>query len=169
MTSSATISWCKKYRYTLHRDIPENAHLPLKPLLVIGLNPSTAAEIIEDNTSRKITGFGRLWGCTSFSMGNLFGYRTAYPTELWAAQAAGTDIIGPDNDRHLKDLIESHKGGIILAAWGAAKKATKRAWEVSKMLPLFGTQCLDINKDGSPEHPLYVGYNEPLKPWIPPV
>lgn len=167
MTSSATISACKRYRYTLHRSIPENAHLPLKPLLVIALNPSTAGETINDNTIRKLLEFGRLWGCTSLTVVNLFAFRTAYPTDLWAAQAAGVDIVGPENDHHLRAMISSHRDGIILAAWGADKKAAKRSWEVCKLLPFFTTKCVARNKDGSPRHPLYVGYDEQLKPWIP--
>lgn len=176
MTSSATISPCKKYRYTLHRDIPENAHLPLKPLLVIAHNPSTAGETLDDNTIRKLLEFARLWGCTSLTVINLFAYRTAYPKELWAAEDAGVDIVGPDNDRHIRELITSHQGGIILAAWGAGKRARVRAQAVAKLFPVDkgayfpvpGVQCLDINQDGSPKHPLYVAYDEPLKCWAPP-
>lgn len=165
MSSSATISTCKRYRYTLHRDISQVIRW-LKPLLVIALNPSTASETTDDNTIRKLLEFGRRWGCTSLTVVNLFAYRTAYPKELWAAQAVGVDIVGPENDRHIKDLIESHRStGIILAGWGADKKARARAAVVCEMLPA-GTECLELNKDESPKHPLYVGYAEPRKPYI---
>jgi hypothetical protein len=167
-TSSALISSDGLYRYTLHRSLvpPTEFWKPvLKPLLFIGINPSTADAARNDNTVRKLLEFAPRWFCTSVTVVNLFAYRTAYPKELWAAQAAGVDIVGPDNDHHIKTLLASHRDGIILAGWGADKKARARAAVVCEMLPV-GTQCLELNQDESPKHPLYVRYDEPLKPYI---
>lgn len=50
---------------------------------------------------------------------------------------------------------------------GAHPFARTRAVEVAQIFANDGiwTWCLGVTKDGSPRHPLYVPYSQPLVPW----
>lgn len=145
-TNGAEFSECRKYRYALWRIW--NKEKPL--VMFIGLNPSTANEITDDATIRRVTRFALKWGYGGFYMMNLFAYVTAYPEELAAAE----NPLG-DNDKWLKEIGE--KCEQVIFAWGAFDIAQERCKEVIKMFP--GAKALIINKDGSPRHPLYVKAN----------
>ena len=55
--------------------------------MFIGLNPSTANEITNDPTIRRVQRFAFDWGYGGVYMMNLFAYITAYPKELEHAES----------------------------------------------------------------------------------
>ena len=68
MKKDAILSDCKKYRYSLSRTWDES-----KPLIgFIGLNPSTADDVIDDPTITRCINFAKSWGGGGLYMGNLF-------------------------------------------------------------------------------------------------
>ncbi len=160
--SSAVISECGTYRYVLKRRVPQAIRW-VKPVLWVMLNPSQADATLNDPTIRRCIDFTSLWGGTELTVVNLFGLRATNPKEL----AKHADPFGPDNARHVSEQIEAHQLGVIVAAWGANKMASKfESLSVLKMaLRNANAQCLDVNKDGSPKHPLYVRANKQLIPW----
>lgn len=160
--SSAILSADGVYRYTLHRDIPSVLRW-VKPCLFILLNPSKADASIDDPTSRRGAGFAADWGCTSMTFVNWFGLRSTDPGVL----SSHPDPTGPDNVRHVLAQIELHRQiGIIVAAWGAHPIVRSRgSWHIAAALAAANTQCLGVNKDGSPKHPLYIAKTQPLMPW----
>lgn len=165
--SGAVISPCGKYRYTLHRDWPiVNPRASFKPCLFIMLNPSVADASNDDPTIRRCIGFAKGWGCTSLAVVNLFALRATDPTELSKAQAAGEDFIGPENGRHINEMMQGHAGGIRVAAWGA-HPIVDQSMYCAALLPLLAgnVQCLGTTKNGSPRHPLGVKADQPLKAW----
>jgi hypothetical protein len=81
---------------------------------------------------------------------NLFAYRATDPKELLTA----LDPIGPENDQYIQDEMFKHRNAPVIAAWGANKYAKLRAKEIIEKYGPFS--CLQISKDGSPYHPLYV-------------
>lgn len=116
--------------------------------MFIGLNPSTADEIIDDPTVRRCIGYARDWGHVALCMTNLFAFRATSPIDMKAAK----DPIGPDNDRI---LIEMAKGaGIIVAAWGIHGAYRGRDKAVMELIP--SVFCLGKSKNGYPRHPLYL-------------
>lgn len=142
-----------KYRYALWR-----VWQPHKPLLLfIGLNPSKAGQVNDDPTiTRLISGayhthFGGLLA------GNLFGLISTEPGVL----LKDPDPVGEHTDNYLTKMIEL--SGAQLCAWGSFPPVKIRAPKVYPMLP--SPFCLGVNKDGEPEHPLYVGYNRPIKDY----
>jgi len=138
----AVFSDDRKHRYVLMRIW--NTELPM--IMFIGLNPSTASENQDDPTIRRVIKFAKDWGFGGVYMCNLYSYVTSKPKEL---------IIESDsvnNNFFLK--FYGNKSQEILCAWGAFKEAKERANEVLKMM--HNTTALQINKDGSPKHPLYV-------------
>src|SRR5687768_16866498 len=112
----ARFSACRTYRFELWRIWDEDG----PKLNVIGLNPSTADENLDDPTIRRCIGFARDWGFGGLVMTNLFAYRSTDPKGL----AAVDDPVGPNNDYHLEIAACS---GTPLAAWGAHPLARERA------------------------------------------
>lgn len=111
MTTRETIlSPCRTYRYTLWRNISSLDGEGYA--MFIGLNPSTADEVLDDPTIRRCMAFAQAWGYGALCMTNLFAFRATKPADMLAA----ADPIGPENDKHLIDLARD--AGVVVAAWG---------------------------------------------------
>lgn len=188
MTKAATISPCGRYRYTLSRswdaqgsllaltltDFPSTvaALQIVRKIIWICLNPSDADATNDDPTVRKLIGFSSRFDATALVILNLFAYRTPYPVALLEAAAAGTDIIGPENDNHLKyilgapDVLDGTSQ--VFFAWGSLPGQLKKLAEsrISLVSSLVANPvCLRKTKDSQPWHPLYVPYDVKPIPW----
>lgn len=155
---------CGVYRYELVREIGEGP-----PALFCGLNPSIAGKKVtrdnNDPTIRKDIGFARRWGCGSIVKVNAYGYVETESTTMVRAMKAGVDVVGPENDECVRRAVERvvAAGGTIVVCWGAKISPARQA-EISYV---FGdhAMCLGTNKDGTPEHPLYIPYERQLVHW----
>ena len=149
--SGAEFSTCRNYRYALWRIWDMN-----KPkVMFIGFNPSTANEISDDPTIRRVKSIAHNLDFGGVYMANLFAWVTPYPDELLKC----TDPI-KGNDLWLKKIASLCAE--IIFAWGSFKEAQEQAMKVIMMFP--EAKALVINKDGSPRHPLYVPGNiSPVK------
>lgn len=161
VTRTAIIDETGRYRYALSRIW--DTTLPLD--LWIMCNPSTADGRQDDPTIRRCTGFSRRFGSGGFNVGNAYGYRATKPADMWAAQADGVDIIGPDNDAWLDRLARAATGRVILA-WGAHPER-QRAAQVAQVIRDAGRQplCLGVTQSGQPRHPLMLRGDAELTPW----
>lgn len=153
MARRATFSVCGLYRYSLTRQWGDG-----RCLLVIGLNPSTADDQIDDPTIRRCIGFAKSWGFSKLVMANLFAYRSTDPTGLEAIR----DPIGPRNDSYLKRL--SGQSDLALVAWGVRGSFMDRNEAVLAWLP--EPHCLGRTKAGCPRHPLYVHGTAQPRPYL---
>lgn len=160
---SAMISRCGTYRYSLQRTWDEER----PPLVVIGVNPSTADASLDDPTIRRCVTYARDWSYGRLVMLNLFAFRSTDPLALKQAAARNVDVVGPDNDR---TLLEQTKDRDVLVAWGAHGRFANRDLAVIRMLRPAETRktdrpllCLGYNNDLSPKHPLYL--KRSLRPW----
>jgi hypothetical protein len=143
MNRSAIFSGCRRYRYVLWRIWDDS-----RPwILVVGLNPSTADERHDDATSRVCIHYAQRWGYGGLALANLFAWCATKPAELYRA----TDPVGPDNDRHLRRLIDG--AGEVLCAWSDHGGFRDRDREVLRMIA--HPKCLTHLKSGRPGHPLY--------------
>lgn len=148
------------YRYELGRELGVKEPLlaaiegrVVKPILWIMLNPSTATADQDDATIRTIAGFSEFWGHNRLLVGNLYAYRTSDPRALFAAAKSGVDIVGPQNDAQLLEMVHKAQRNVMVA-WGQNADPA-RAAEVVKLLAGVTLRCLRVNQDGSPVHPLY--------------
>lgn len=157
------------YRYWLSR-----VWDPAEPAAVfIMLNPSTADAEVDDPTIRKCIGFAERWGCGGIVVVNLFAYRTTYPKVLWREASRGIDIIGPDNDTHLRRVFQEVDVSHIVAAWGGGVDTCPRdmaaavEMRISNVIELLRghdcVQCLGETSKGQPRHPLMLAYATPLE------
>lgn len=94
-------------------------------------------------------------GYGGLHVGNIFAWRSTDPTVLPAL----ADPVGPDNDTAI--LQAAKNAGIVICGWGKHGKLLDRGNQVLEMLLQHGVtpHALAINEDGSPQHPLYVGYD----------
>lgn len=119
-------------------------------LAVIGLNPSTADESVEDPTVRRCIDWAETWGFQRLIMLNIFAYRSTDPRALRQVK----DPVGPLNDTSL--LVLSQSAALVIAAWGNHGRILDRHSAVMRLLrdvPLF---CLGETKEYFPKHPLYL-------------
>ncbi len=119
-------------------------------VLFIGLNPSTADAFSDDPTIRRCVGFTKSLNYNKFYMANLFAFRATDP----AAMKQAADPVGPRNDEFLLSMAEESE--IIIACWGNHGKYMDRDKAVLELLKGYDIHALNINKDGSPAHPLYL-------------
>lgn len=146
--------FCDKriYRYALARTWDED--LPV--LAIIGLNPSTADEELDDPTIRRCISFAKRDGYGAICMLNLFAFRATDPKTMKAAE----DPVGPMNDEFLS---LNTAGRDVLLAWGA-NAFGGRAYNV--MCELRGicrrAFVLGLTKAGYPRHPLYLKSTTPM-------
>ncbi|WP_454056895.1 DUF1643 domain-containing protein [Cupriavidus sp. Marseille-Q8015] len=150
---SAVVSDCGAYRYHLARIWSDD-----KPMLFVMLNPSTADDREDDATIRKCVGFASRNGCGSIQVVNLFAYRTTYPPEL---KRAGYPV-GPDNLATIERTAKAvaARGGLIVCAWGSNARGLGMVVTVTQLLRGLGVKlhALDFLADGTPGHPLMLGY-----------
>lgn len=157
--SSAQLSDCGRYRYTLTRDWGEG-----RRAVFVMLNPSTADASEDDPTIRRCMGFARDWGYSGLLVLNLYAYRSTDPRELWKVD----DPVGPDNDSHIRQCLtqaEVH-GCVTVAAWGAHAKAD-RVMAVYSLHPEHAFTALGVTKNGAPRHPLYMPGSATPERWEP--
>lgn len=157
MQTAAYFSPNRTYRYWLQRSWEPG--LPV--LAVIGLNPSTADEVADDPTIRKVIGFAERLECGGILMLNLGAYRATKPA-VWRT---ALDPIGPEN--RVDDLQRYLYGRNVLytvAAWGSngryALAQCKAVREGIQDLWCWGT-----TSDGWPRHPLMLPYSTKLLKW----
>jgi hypothetical protein len=163
---SAVISPCGLFRYRLERHALEGDGAGAVAWIMV--NPSTADAATDDATIRKVCGFSGRQGFGWLVVGNLFAFRA---TDIGALKTA-RDPIGPDNDAHLRAIIQ--EASIVIVAWGPLAKLPphlRNRWRVLvKMAREAGVQlsCLGVAQDGHPRHPLMLAYSTALQPWSAP-
>lgn len=158
MISGAKFSKCKLYRYALWRiwNKTKQEESDTKMLLFLMLNPSTADEIKNDPTVERCEIRAKEYGFDGLFVANIFAFRSTDPAGLKTTK----DPVGPYNDYWIKNLAYlSHQ---IICGWGNHGKYKDRGKQVCKMLRDNGylPYALQINRDGSPKHPLYIGYDK---------
>lgn len=153
--NGATFSPCRQYRYKLWRG---NAG---RTINFISLNPSKASEDTDDPTSRRLAARTRKLGFDRAVLTNVFAYCATDPKHMMTAG----DPVGPENDRFILDAARHAE--MVVCGWGIGGAHMGRGEAVKAMLteadiPL---RILGLNQDGSPKHPLYIGYGVVPVPW----
>jgi hypothetical protein len=71
--------------------------------------------------------------------------------------------IAPENDKWLVHIARN--ADLVLAAWGKDGRFMARDEEVEKLLD--DMECLGVNGDGTPKHPLYIPYTTEYRTYVP--
>lgn len=150
--SSARISPCGKYRYSLTRRWGRTT----EPLLWVMCNPSTADASIDDPTIRKCIGFSTVMGFDALTVVNLYALRATNPRAL-RAHRDGVDVVGPQNDDAIR--FEATLCRTAMCAWGdAAAHGPDRVAAAMRLLAGTPTWCFGRTAAGRPRHPLMLAY-----------
>ena len=159
LQSSAVLSDCGRYRYRLQRTWGSGPQMTF-----IMLNPSTADAELDDPTIRRCIAFAKREGCGGIVVVNCFAFRATDPKELVGIDGyPKSGIVGPDNEKHLHEVIASSSGPIV-CAWGAFGKTDPGHW-LRQRYAGHSLKCLGLTKEGRPKHPLYLPKDAPLTPF----
>ena len=140
-----------------------------KPLICIGVNPSTARPDALDNTLKSVERIALGNGYDSFLMFNVYAQRATDPN---AMEKALNPLLHRENMAAFRYVLSLSPEPAVWAAWGAViEKRSYLSQCVRDMLDIgkeYGARwyCAGaITKKGHPHHPLYLRKDEPLKPF----
>jgi|TARA_Y100000310_G_scaffold92194_1_gene89797 hypothetical protein len=176
--TGATFSDDMKYRYRLWRHWDDG----LLALMFLLLNPSTADEFENDPTVTRCMERAKRMGFGGVEICNLYAYRATDPKELYGPPDAAAlalddaaindfDPIGEDNPTEIYAAVGV--SGAVICGWGVHGEKIAPPWPAMVLqglaLQLEGWEKpllhLGLNDDGSPKHPLYIGYDVPVEPF----
>ena len=140
-----------------------------KPLICIGINPSTAQPDDLDNTLKSVQRIALGNGYDSFLMFNVYAQRATDPD---AMEKVCNPLLHRENMEAFRYVLSLSDSPAIWAAWGAVIE--KRGYLkdcLRDMLDIgrkYGAQwyCAGaMTKKGHPHHPLYLRKDEKLRPF----
>ncbi len=141
-----------------------------KPLIAVGVNPSTAGPGELDNTLKSVERVSRGNGFDSFIMFNVYAQRATDPDLM---DREMNTVLHRENMLAFEFILEKCAGGggrpAVWAAWGTIIE--KRGYLKRCVLDMvelgerYGAEwfiCGRRSKAGHPHHPLYLKKGEPL-------
>lgn len=155
--SGAVLDNQRKHRFLLWRFWDDSPRM-----LFIGLNPSTANELEDDPTIRRLCGFAQRWGYGGLYACNLFSYITPNPKDLLPEvrnHAANTPAI----------KMSLGLTALTVCGWGDGLKEVpekgKRVEDVKELLE--SPVCFGLTASGNPKHPLYLPNDAQVVDFMP--
>lgn len=140
-----------------------------RPLICIGVNPSTAEPDHLDNTLKSVERIACGNGFDSFLMFNVYAQRATDPDTM---ERTCNALLHKENLEAFRYVLSLSDKPAVWAAWGAViEKRDYLPGCVADFLALgkeYGARwyCAgSISKKGHPHHPLYLRKDEKLKPF----
>ena len=147
-----------------------------RPLICIGVNPSTARPDALDNTLKSVERVAHFNGFDSFIMFNVYAQRATVPDDM---EKIMNPALHEENLKAFRWVLE-HSGSApaVWAAWGTL--ITKRAWlkdcvrDMIRLGQRYGacwytagrrSTAGQRSKAGHPHHPLYLPKDSVLEPF----
>ena len=133
-----------------------------KPLICIGINPSTAAPGNLDNTLKSVERIAKGNGFDSFIMFNVYAQRATRPQDM---DKELNEALHRENMKAFDYVLSLYEGGspAVWAAWGNIvemrpylKKCLADMVRVGKKHGAVWYSSGKISKKGHPHHPLYL-------------
>ena len=138
-----------------------------KPLITIGINPSTAAPDALDNTLKSVSRIAFSNGFDAFIMFNVYAQRATRPDDM---DRLFNERLHRENMKAFRLVLEqAGERPTIWAAWGAIIE--KRAYLKDCLAEMIGIgneyhaqwcRTGALSKSGHPHHPLYLSKNSVL-------
>ena len=142
-----------------------------KPLICVGINPSTAAPNALDNTLKSVERIALGNGYDSFIMFNVYAQRATRPDDM---EMECNPFLHQENMAAFRWALEQTRSGApaVWAAWGAIiEKRPYLPACVSDMIRIgneLGANWYSagpFSKKGHPHHPLYLRKDSGLDPF----
>ena len=138
-----------------------------KPLICIGINPSTAQPGALDNTLKSVERIALGNGFDSFIMFNVYAQRATKPDDM---ERSCNLRLHRENMEAFRYALSISEKPAVWAAWGAIIEKRPYLMDCLKDMVAIGQeygaswQCAGaISKKGHPHHPLYLRKDEKLK------
>ncbi len=141
-----------------------------RPLICIGINPSTAAPDRLDNTLKSAQRIAAANGYDSFIMFNVYAQRATLPDDM---EKILNPVLHRENMKAFQWVLRQFPAPCsVWAAWGAI--ITKRDYlpgcvrEMVSVGNRYGARWFTAgprSKAGHPHHPLYLRSDSPLEPF----
>ena len=140
-----------------------------KPLICIGINPSTAQPDDLDNTLKSVQRIALGNGYDSFLMFNVYAQRATDPD---AMEKVCNPLLHRENMEAFRYVLSLSDFPAIWAAWGAViekrgylKDCLRDMLDIGKQYSAQWYCAGAITKKGHPHHPLYLRKDEKLRPF----
>ena len=140
-----------------------------KPLICIGINPSTAEPGNLDNTLKSVERIALGNGFDSFLMFNVYAQRATDPNTM---EKVCNPLLHRENMEAFRYILSISDTPAIWAAWGSIIEKRRYLPECLKDMLSIGREygadwfCAGaVTKAGHPHHPLYLRKDEKLKPF----
>lgn len=167
MQMDAKFSDCGKYRHVLTRIWEPESSARLAGL--IGKNPSVASSEINDHTIRKEIAFAKAWGCRGLVKVNMYDYIATDSDELLKV----SDSLRVSGNGMVSQIVQTlidYQCKPVVCCWGTHSKGSlasairERGDMILRALCAAGIEpmCFRLNSDGTPGHPLRLGYKTKL-------
>lgn len=131
-----------------------------RPLICVGVNPSTAAPDHLDNTLKSVERVARFNGYDSFLMFNVYAQRATRPDDM---ERSCNPVLHAENRRAFRYLLSLSPAPALWAAWGNIIE--KRGYLMDCMRDFAADASAagaewftagPLLKSGHPHHPLYL-------------
>mgnify|MGYP000779730315 FL=1 len=140
-----------------------------KPLICVGINPSTARPGALDPTLKSVERIARNNGFDSFIMFNVYAQRATSPDDM---ERTCNPELHRENMRAFAYILSRTPDPVVWAAWGAIIEKRKYLPDCLRDMLLAGEEygaewcCAGaISRKGHPHHPLYLRKDEKLRPF----
>ena len=140
-----------------------------RPLICIGINPSTARPDALDNTLKSVERIALHNGFDSFLMFNVYAQRATDPD---AMERCCNPLLHKENLKAFQYVLSISEKPTVWAAWGAIIEkrdylpaCLRDMLEVGRAYDASWVCAGAITKKGHPHHPLYLRKDEQIKPF----
>ena len=138
-----------------------------KPLICIGINPSTARPDALDNTLKSVERIALHNGYDSFLMFNVYAQRATSPDDM---ERLCNEALHRENMEAFRYVLGLSEAPAVWAAWGAIIEKREYLPRCLRDMLCAGEEygarwfCAGaISKKGHPHHPLYLRKDEVLR------
>ena len=140
-----------------------------RPLICIGINPSTARPDALDNTLKSVERIALGNGYDSFLMFNVYAQRATSPDDM---ERRCNEALHRENLEAFRYVLSLSREPAVWAAWGAIIEKRDYLPRCLRDMLAAGEEygarwfCAGpISKKGHPHHPLYLRRDELLRPF----
>ena len=140
-----------------------------RPLICIGINPSTARPDALDNTLKSVERIALGNGYDSFLMFNVYAQRATSPDDM---ERRCNEALHRENLEAFRYVLSLSREPAVWAAWGAIIEKRDYLPRCLRDMLAAGEEygarwfCAGpISKKGHPHHPLYLRKDEILRPF----
>ena len=140
-----------------------------RPLICIGINPSTARPDALDNTLKSVERIALGNGYDSFLMFNVYAQRATSPDDM---ERRCNEALHRENLEAFRYVLSLSREPAVWAAWGAIIEKRDYLPRCLRDMLAAGEEygarwfCAGpISKKGHPHHPLYLRKDELLRPF----